>query len=143
MYGREELEVIELIDGNGFGFSKEQADKVINAMEDRIKELELYDYRRMPSMDTESFKDIRGGVAYEFEKLKARINGLEAENERLLKIVRHQKYKRCLAMAKWCDQVMMSCELRGYAVHRIWANKHELTMRWKYRWLDIAEKFKE
>lgn len=33
MYGREELEVIELI-------SKEQADKVINAMEARIKELE-------------------------------------------------------------------------------------------------------
>lgn len=39
--------------------------------------------------------------------------------------IRHQKHKRCLAMAKWCDEVMMSCELRGYAVHRIWANRHQ------------------
>jgi hypothetical protein len=55
----------------------------------------------------------------------------------------HQKYKRCLAMAKWCDEVMMSCELRGYAVHRIWANRHQWAMRWKYRWLSLADKFKD
>jgi hypothetical protein len=55
----------------------------------------------------------------------------------------HQKYKRCLAMAGWCDEVMMSCELRGYAVHRIWANRHQWAMRWKHRWLELAEKFKE
>ena len=57
--------------------------------------------------------------------------------------LRHHKHKRCLAMARWCDEVMMSCELRGYAVHRIWANKHQWAMRWKYKWLEIAEKFKE
>ena len=55
----------------------------------------------------------------------------------------HNKYKRCLAMAKMCDEVMMSCELRGYTVLRIWANKHEWAMRWKYRWLELSEKFKE
>ena len=59
------------------------------------------------------------------------------------KELRHHKYKRCLAMARWCDEVMMSCELRGYAVHRIWANRHQWAMRWKYRWLELAEKFKE
>lgn len=59
------------------------------------------------------------------------------------KEIRHQKYKRCLAMAWWCDEVMLSCELRGYTVHRIWANKHKWAMRWKYRWLELAEKFKE
>ena len=53
------------------------------------------------------------------------------------------KHKRCLAMAKMCDEVMMSCELRGYTVLRIWANKHEWAMRWKYRWLELSEKFKE
>lgn len=56
--------------------------------------------------------------------------------------IRKMKYKRCLAMARWCDEVMLSCELRGYTVHRIWANKHKWAMRWKYRWLKIAEKFK-
>ena len=59
-----------------------------------------------------------------------------------LAATRHHKLKRCLAMAKWCDEVMMSCELRGYAVHRIWANRHQLAMRWKYKWLELAEKFK-
>lgn len=59
------------------------------------------------------------------------------------KVIAKQKYKRCLARAEWCDEVMMSCELRGYSVHRIWANKHEWAMRWKYRWLDIADKFNE
>ena len=57
--------------------------------------------------------------------------------------IKHHKYKRCLAMADMCDEVMMSCELRGYAVHRIWANRHQWAMRWKYRWLELAEKFKE
>ena len=57
--------------------------------------------------------------------------------------LRHQKYRRCLAMAKMCDEVMMSCELRGYTVLRIWANKHEWAMRWKYRWLELSEKFKD
>jgi hypothetical protein len=57
--------------------------------------------------------------------------------------LRHANYRRCLAMAKWCDEVMMSCELRGYAVHRIWANRHQWAMRWKYRWLELAKKFKD
>lgn len=57
--------------------------------------------------------------------------------------LRHHKYKRCLAMVRWCDEVMMSCELRGYAVHRIWANKHQWAMRWKYKWLENAKQFKE
>lgn len=97
MYGREELEVLKtlgdelntsLVDcestevwlDNGTELiPKEQADKVMDAMEARIKELELYDYRRLPSVYTESFKNIRGGVAYEFEKLKARIKELESQ----------------------------------------------------------------
>jgi|GEM_PF-5376540 len=39
MYGREKLEVKELIDGNGFGFSKGKADNVMDAMERRIARL--------------------------------------------------------------------------------------------------------
>lgn len=86
------------------------------------------------------FKNALAPAVIELNKMN---DELQVENERLLKIVRHQKYKRCLTMAEWCDQVMMSCELRGYTVHRVWANEHEWAMRWKYRWLDIAKKFKE
>lgn len=59
------------------------------------------------------------------------------------KVFAHNKYKRFLAMAEWCDEMMMSCELRGYTIHRIWANKHKWAMRWKYKWLELAKKFKE
>ncbi len=69
--------------------------------------------------------------------------GLYVIQARADKDARHQKYKRCLAMARWCDEVMMSCELRGYAVNRIWANRHQWAMRWKYRWLELAKKFKD
>lgn len=79
----------------------------------------------------------------EIAELKERVKGLILDNYLKDKELRHNKYKRCLAMAKMCDEVMMSCELRGYTVHRIWANKHEWAMRWKYRWLELSEKFKE
>ena len=68
---------------------------------------------------------------------------LKKSGRSLQQKMNHQKYKRCMAMAKMCDEVMMSCELRGYTVLRIWANKHEWAMRWKYRWLELSEKFKE
>ena len=58
------------------------------------------------------------------------------QNERLLKIVSYQKYKRCLAMAKWCDDVarLATCDTD---YHRCgWYNK------WMQRWLELAEKFK-
>ena len=54
-----------------------------------------------------------------------------------LKRERYQKYKRCLAMAKWCDD---AARLATWDTdyHRCgWYNK------WMQRWLDIAEKFKE
>ena len=71
------------------------------------------------------------------------IGRLKHETDVVARRERHHKYKRCLEMASWCDEVMMSCELRGYAVHRIWANRHQWAMRWKYRWLELAKKFKE
>ena len=93
---------------------------------------------------------LKSEVDAEIEKLKAirkvHIEAIESMGAGLLQDeeeILHQKYKRCLAMARWCDEVMMSCELRGYAVHRIWANRHQWAMRWKYRLLELAEKFKE
>lgn len=102
----------------------------------------------------ELFPEANAGVLY-YEKSEADkvIAELKKEKEYVIehtaevinaqeRELRHQKYKRCLVMAKWCDEVMMSCELRGYAVHRMWANRHQWAMRWKYKWLAIAEKFK-
>lgn len=47
------------------------------------------------------------------------------------KILCHHKYKRCLAMAKICENKL------GTVVKPGWWNK------WHKRWLELAEKFKE
>lgn len=48
------------------------------------------------------------------------------------KVIAHQKYKRCLAMVKWCEEV----DLFGGYTSNYW-------MRWRNKWLELAEKFKE
>ena len=49
--------------------------------------------------------------------------------------IRHQKYKRCLAMAKLCQWEM------GVFIYK--KEKNEFYYRWHNRWLAIAEKFKD
>lgn len=61
-----------------------------------------------------------------------------SQNERLLKIVRHHKYKRCLAMARWFK--IMSILAADYRVPREKWNFYE---KWHNRWLELSEKFKE
>ena len=56
-----------------------------------------------------------------------------SQNERLLKIVRHQKYKRCLGLATICE-----CRTAYTFGRRL---NHNLM--WRYRWLKLAEKFKD
>ena len=52
---------------------------------------------------------------------------------------RHQKYKRCLAMAKWCES-------EAY-IHEHGSEYDEDLVawfgKWYKRWLELAEKFKE
>ena len=45
----------------------------------------------------------------------------------------HSKYKRCLAMARWCFREYLNCD------------KYKITfwLKWRRRWLELAEKFKE
>ena len=55
----------------------------------------------------------------------------------LTKSERHHKYKRCLAMAKWCDAERDIFNLTPKVT------KVEFFARWHKRWLEIATKFKE
>ena len=57
--------------------------------------------------------------------------------KRLLKIVRLQKYKRCLAMAEWCDAEVGIADTDGNYEDMLWYQK------WYKRWLELAEQFKE
>ena len=73
--------------------------------------------------------------------------------ERLLKIVRHQKYKRCLVMAEQCKESLRL--MRVYGVTNDYWNlepkhdaeyfrkKGDFYSTWRKRWIKIAEQFKE
>ena len=56
--------------------------------------------------------------------------------KRLLKIVRHQKYKRCFAMSEWCNAEIGIADTDGDYKDMQWYQK------WYERWLKLAEKFK-
>lgn len=88
----------------------------------------------------------------EADKLIAELNiricegdeDFEIENnqiKRLLEIVRHQKYKRCLALSKLCRSEWAAAI---FIPEKCLGEKHaERYMRWEKRWLKIAEQFKE
>lgn len=70
------------------------------------------------------------------ENMRSIIVDLKTENERLLKIVRHQKYKRCLTMAEWCDAEADVADADGDYDDMQWYQK------WHTRYLEYAEIFK-
>ena len=51
------------------------------------------------------------------------------------KVIAHNKYKRCLAMAKWCGEKW--ADIATPYGKSVWYNK------WQKRWLSLANKFKE
>ena len=55
--------------------------------------------------------------------------------KRLIKLVRHQKYKRCLAMAEWCDTEVGIADTDGDYEDMQWYQK------WYKRWLELAKNF--
>ena len=59
------------------------------------------------------------------------------QNDKLNQELRRQKYKRCLAMAKWCNErwILDDCLYE--------LGKTRFYERWENRWLKIAEKFNE
>ncbi len=58
------------------------------------------------------------------------------------KELRHHKYKRCLAMEKWCSERVARIE-KDYAFWRHGKDyASNFYKRWKKRWLELAEKFK-
>jgi hypothetical protein len=75
-------------------------------------------------------------LKYEADKviaeLKESVKGLILDNYLKDKETRHNKYKRCLAMARCCNRMFSST----FGKERYW-------QKWNRRWLELAEKFKE
>ena len=69
---------------------------------------------------------------------------LNSVGEKYKEKLRHSNYKRCLAMAKWCENAIL-----GWMGHKESYSSHQrhikvmLFTKWHKRWLELAEKFKE
>lgn len=105
-YTFDEVEVISTHSNGNDYYLKSEADKLIAELNMRICE-----------------------VDEDFEIANNQIN-------RLLKIVRYQKYKRCLAMAFGCESLIRKAFL---------ANPEyvEWLYKWRRKWMEIAEQFNE
>lgn len=102
-------------------YLKREADKVIAEKDKEIQRLENL---------CESYR-------IDCDNLAIREANACKEIERDNKQIRHQKYKRCLAMAEWCDAEADVSDADGDYEDMRWYQK------WHQKWLELAEKFKE
>ena len=59
------------------------------------------------------------------------------------KVIARNKYKRCVAMAKWCDERIARIE-KDYAFWRHGKDyAQNFYKKWRKRWWELAEKLKE
>ena len=91
-----------------------------------------------------------GELKKEIAELKEGTKNLILDNYLKDKEIRHHKYKRCLAMAKWCrlhdEFTQLESERLGLPQRAIFMEYRRKAMwwnKWSERWLKIAEKFKE
>ena len=60
-----------------------------------------------------------------------------------LAATRHQKFKRCLAMAMVCEERCARYDLLQEHSGFSWRREIDFYFRWHCRWLDLAYKFKD
>ena len=84
---------------------------------------------------------VQTSIAEEMEKMAGTYHSSYAEAVKDLyeknKAIRRQKYKRCLAMAEWCDAEADVADADGDYEDMRWYQK------WHQKWLELADKFKE
>lgn len=131
--------------GEGTGtlvYLKSEADKAI-AEKDR-KNAELKDKCQMHDFFWEGcgFKKLgfKNSIAVRdyCDELKRQNKDLLQKCRKANRELRHQKFKRCLAMARWCERKRIDA-----ADYRITREKWEFYDKWHKRWLELAEQFKE
>ena len=61
------------------------------------------------------------------------------------KVIAHHKYKRCLAMAEWCNSEMgretFAC-FRPRSTKEVWREEHKYWYKWRKIWFKLYKKLK-
>jgi hypothetical protein len=137
-------------------YLKSEADKVIAEKDKEIAELKAMAEEREKEIEFmhSNCKWYAGdGCARLHGELMAAVGDvgeLKAEIERYNKQLRHHKYKRCLAMARWCEISARENDTRMCLPDKWKFTRHEEYLyfvgyyhKWHKRWLELAQKFKE
>lgn len=72
--------------------------------------------------------------------LNKALNCISDDKKHIISLARknnHSNYKRCMAMARWCE-----AELLAYPSFGTESPKEKWWQKWRKRWLELAEKFK-
>ena len=120
-------------------YLKSEADKVIAELEDRARHYPIM--AALLESDKKEITELKDKLQAADEQIENIINSASSimlfqdrvKDDKCAEL-RHQKYKRCLAMARWCiaEAKVSDDEYRMY-----W------WVEWHRRWLEFAEKFKE
>ena len=110
-------------------------------------------------IDVDKMADVRSlsGRFYRKHEVDEVIEGLESDykeacdrlqtanliKDEQLAATRHQKYKRCLNKAEWCEERCARYDLLQEHSGFSWRREIDFYFRWHNRWLELAEKFKE
>lgn len=109
-------------------YKKSETDEYIAELEEKHKmEVEQL------LIETKRLENLCASYRHDCDNLAIREANALKEIERDNRVIRHQKYKRCLAMATFCHVSSVLCE--GPDSH--------FYKRWFYKWYDLAQKFKE
>ena len=61
-------------------------------------------------------------------------------------VIAHHKYKRCLAMAEWCNSGMVvetfAC-FRPRSTKEVWREEHKYWAKWRKIWFELTKHYKE
>ena len=111
-----------------------------------MSELKAYNATIHPKMKNACDGAVEVYLKYEADKviaekdkkiiqLNALIENYNRISREIIDNANHQKYKRCLEIARFCQY--------RSEIFFTWSKKRGFLLKWHNRWMELAEKFKE
>ena len=120
-------------------YAKSEADKVIAKLNNRIKFLQV-----THSAGCNHCNECAEGMGKVFDET---LDELKKQKKFILEhatdVIRRQKYKRCVVMAKWCKYWAIYWKCCEPPDCSLFIAKAKYYRKWQRRWLKIAKQFKE
>ena len=98
-------------------------------------------YRRAVYDKPEADKVI-ADLKADYKEACGRLQTANLIKDEQLAATRHQKYKRCLNKAEWCEERCARYDLLQEHSGFSWRREIDFYFRWHCRWLELAEEYK-